>query len=418
MCRDEVLAVNMINKRIILITDSYPPEIRSGSHVMHELALELRDRGYAVTVVTCYPRHNIAERDRSSVYQNVTREGGIDVIRVRTLPHKKIAYCVRAFSEITLPLFFWRAIRCYVKGHIDIVYVYSPPLPLAITGHVVKLTTGARFILNVHDIFPQNALDLGILTKGFIYRMYEYLEKYAYKSADYLLTPSQGNADFLIRCKHVPRTSVKILPNWVNTETYRIKSNRVRRFRQIYGLNGAFIFLFAGVVGPSQGLDALVRLAERVSSIKDLIFLVIGDGTDLHRVMSLAKAANLSNIQFRPYVSKDEYPKLVSEIDVGIVCLSSRNTTPVIPAKINNFMAAGKPVLAMLHTQSDGHDLIRMSHCGFSCNVDDSVKAEELTRYFYDERKNLDRFASSGMDYAKKHLDRRECVDALAHLFA
>ncbi|MHC1729931.1 MAG: glycosyltransferase [Syntrophobacteraceae bacterium] len=113
--------------KILIISDAYPPEIRSSSHLMQELAEELKERGHSVTVVTCQPRYNLAEAASSAPYEELTVEEGVRVIRVHTLPHHKVNFLLRGISQLTLPIIFWRRARQYIKEGLDAVLVYRPP---------------------------------------------------------------------------------------------------------------------------------------------------------------------------------------------------------------------------------------------------------------------------------------------------
>ena len=97
--------------RILLITDSYPPEIRSASHLMLELAEELRERGHKVSVATTWPRYNLDEGMSSKEFPEVCDENGIRVLRIKTLPHHRVAYWFRGIAELVMPLQFWRKLR-------------------------------------------------------------------------------------------------------------------------------------------------------------------------------------------------------------------------------------------------------------------------------------------------------------------
>ena len=148
---------------ILLVTDSYPPEIRSASHLMLELAQELTHRGHQVTVITTWPEYNLDQNENKKSFKALELENGIKVIRVKTLPHHNVNYIVRGLSQLIMPLqFLLKLYRHQIKP--DAVVVYSPPLPLALVGSWLG-HRGARTLLNVQDLFPQNAIYLGILTR-------------------------------------------------------------------------------------------------------------------------------------------------------------------------------------------------------------------------------------------------------------
>lgn len=401
---------------ILLITDSYPPEIRSASHLMQELAEELVKRGHEITVVTSYPQYNLTQDSRDKVFEEFTIENNVNLIRIKTLPLHKVNYFIRGISQLVLPYILFSRIKQYIKNKIDVVIVYSPPLSLAIAGLKVKKKYCAGFILNVQDIFPQNAIDLGILKNSLLIRFFERLERKAYEGADKITAHSENNMRFLIEKKQLSQNKVSILYNWIDTAPYT-NEKRTGFFRNEYGLNDKFIFLFAGVIGPSQGLDLIINAAREVRDFGNIVFLLVGDGTEKDNLIKMAESFSLTNVLFKSFVSKEEYPGLVKDADVGIVCLSSKNKTPVVPGKILGYMAASIPVVAFLNKESDGHIIIKDAKCGYSSTSDDYKKAIEIILKVYKEKDQLKKYGENGFKYVSSHFTKDICIDNLEKLF-
>lgn len=400
--------------RILLVTDAYPPEIRSASHLMIELAEELSARGHSVTVLTSWPKYNLDETDAQRTFREFENERGIDVVRVRTLPHHNVNFVVRGLAQITMPRLFLRALRRHNNENFDAVLVYSPPLPLAKVGATLRRQTGARFILNIQDIFPQNAIDLGVLRNRLLITWFERMERRAYADADVVTVHSPGNRAFLMQSgKLKDPTKLRILHNWIDVGSIRTQPSS-QRFREMWGLTGKFVFLFAGVMGPSQYLETVLSVAEALKDESDLVFLIVGDGMEKPRLQNLAQERGLKNVVFKPFVSKAAYSQLVNEVDVGMVTLSPRNRTPVVPGKILGYMAAAKPVLAFLNRESDGHELVAEAGCGVSVHSDAPMKEiVDATRSLLARRNDLETLGSNGYSYVVEHFDKSVCVDTL-----
>lgn len=400
---------------IILIAVAYPPEIRSGSHLMQELAEELRDRNNAVTVATCYPQYNLARNVLKNEYSECSIEAGIRVIRIHTPPHHKVKFIVRGLSQLSLPFIFWSKLRKYLKDGIDAVVVYAPPLPLWKVGYFIKKSCGARFILNIQDIFPQHAIDLGVLRNPLLVRFFERMEKKAYDYADVVTVHSAGNREFLLKKEKLPASKLVTLHNWVDVGDYEEPQND-GYYRRKLKLDGAFIVFFGGVIGPAQGLDLIVDAAKIIQSEKQIVILIMGDGMEKQRLMERVQQADLKNVIFHPFVSKEEYGKLLKEVDVGLICLTSKNKTPVVPGKILGYMAAGVPVLAFLNRESDGHQIIHEACCGYSGFSNDVQSAAQMIIKMYEERNGLKEVGLNGYHYAVKNFSLKVCVDKLEGL--
>ena len=404
---------------ILIVTSSYPPEIRSSSHLMQELSEELSSRGYSITVVTSYPKVNLDKIAANTSYALLSKENNINVVRIKTPihPHQKSNFITRGISYLVLPYIFFRNIKKNIAHNIDLIIVYSPPLTLALVGSMVKKKYRAKFILNVQDIFPQNAIDLGILTNPLLIRLFEKIEKKAYHDADIVTVHSESNRRFITRNNRFAPNKIVTLHNWIDLEEFQT-NDKTGIFRKIFPhIRNKFVFFFGGVLGPSQGLDFIIDAARHISHIKEIIILLVGDGLKKERLEEKVKAYQLENVIFHQFVSKSDYHGLLADVHVGLVCLSRKNKTPVVPGKILGYMAAGVPVLAFLNKESDGHQIIREARCGYSEYSDDPQKAAELMLKMYQERNFLKEFGVNGSNYAGKHFSKTVCVNKLETLF-
>jgi len=400
---------------ILLITITYPPEIRAISLMMREIAEELKLRGHKVTVLTSAPRGDLIAHGERHHFPELLTENGVKVVRVKNAHRQKHSYVMRGIAEVMLPRFFFMALKKYLNEKIDAVVVYSPPLPLAMLGIKIKKRYGAKYLLNVQDIFPQNAIDLDIIRNRFLISYFEWMEKRAYIEADRITAHSPSNSKFLMHKKKVPKKKIGVVYNWIDLTPYK-KIDRTEIFRKRYGLGKKFILLHAGIMGPAQGLAFIIQVAREVKAINDICFLLIGDGSQKKKLMEMANDYGLSNVIFKPFVSKQEYPFLAKDADVGLVCLSDRNKTPVYPGKLLGYMAASIPVVAFLNNQSDGHHIIQEAKCGYSLVSGNYRKAAELIIKVYNEKETLERLGHNGYKYALSHFSKKACIDKLEKL--
>ncbi|NDY83465.1 glycosyltransferase family 4 protein [Orrella sp. NBD-18] len=400
---------------ILLVTDSYPPEIRSASHLMLELAQELKCRDHRVTVITTWPEYNLDQDQALRDFKEFETEDGINVIRVKTLPHHNVNYLVRGLSQLLMPVQFLLKLRKY-KIKPDAVVVYSPPLPLALVGSWLR-RKGVRNLLNVQDLFPQNAIDLGILTSKMQIKFFQAIERYAYRTADVVTVHSDGNRKMVLQQHPELGSKLRLLHNWVDIDHHSHEDESSSRtqvdFRQKWGIKQKHVAVFAGVMGPSQYLELILGVAERLQDQNDLLFLLVGDGKEKEKLQALAKDKNLNNIQFEGFISRDVYPDLLKACSIGLVCLSPQNKTPVVPGKILGHMASGLPVVAFLHTASDGHAMIADAKCGVSANSADWEDCAEVLRALMQRSDEFESIGLSGKKYATEHFSKEVCVSQL-----
>ena len=377
---------------------------------MLELAEELINRGHHITVITTWPEYNL---DQNSVRRSFTEknvEKGITVLRIKTLPHHNVNYLLRGLSQLLMPLQFLRKLRKH-KIQPDALVVYSPPLPLALVGSWLRYNK-IRFVLNVQDLFPQNAIDLGILTNPLQVRFFRALENFAYRTADLVTVHSEGNLRAVLKQYPDLVSKIKILHNWVDVDYH--ESGFVQYdFRKKWNIQQKNIAVFAGVMGPSQNLELLLHVAAQMQDEKELLFLLVGDGKEKEMLQKLAQEKSLNNVRFEGFVSRDEYNDLLRICSIGLVCLSPQNQTPVVPGKILGYMAAGLPVAAFLHSSSDGHGVVKSAQCGFSA---DSANKDACIQSMRDLMSHTDAFkelGEKGKCYAAKHFSKELCVSKL-----
>jgi colanic acid biosynthesis glycosyl transferase WcaI len=402
---------------ILLITDPYPPQLYSISLMMQQLAEELSVRGNKVTVVTPWPRNNLSSENRQTTYSEFSKENDVNVIRVKTLPLHNISFIIRGISQLLLPALFWVKIRKYCKFKIDAVLVYSPPLTFSILGNKIKRRFGARYILNIQDIFPQSPMDLGAMRNKMLIRFFENMEQKAYKNADVITSHTINSRKFLIEKKNISSNRIHYIPNWIDIKPY-LNIKRTNSFRKLYGIENKFVFLFAGVMGRAQGIDLIIRAASEVNKIsEEICFLLVGEDKENGRLMGMVQALSVKNVIFHPFVSQEKYPELVKEADAGLVCLSSQNKTPVIPGKAWGYMAASIPIVAFLNKESDGHVVIKEANCGYSIVSDASVEeAKKFLIRVFDEKDKLKGYGENGHSYMLKNFTKAACLTKLIDL--
>lgn len=400
---------------ILILSDSYPPEVRSAAQLMKDLAEGLATEGHRVSVVTSMPAYNLAERASAVKLEKDFTENGVRILRTITLPHHRVHFFMRGIAQLVLPFLFFYTAKKNLREKIDVVILHSPPLPLALAAAKIKKVYGARFILNVHDIFPQNAVDLGIMTQWPLIRFFEWMEYKAYRDADLLVVPSESHKRYLNEKRSVSSSKVAVVPHWINIRPFELAKN-TGRFRKQYRLDGKFIFLFAGVLGPSQGLELILNLADWVRGKTDIVFLFVGDGSEKERLRELAKQKNLTNVRFESFISSEEYPDLLAEADVGLIVLTEKNTTPAVPAKLIGYMAAGLPVAAFLHNESDGHLIVKEARCGYSALSGNAQEALSVIERLYGEKEQLKELGKNARAYVRKYFQKEICVKQWAEL--
>jgi glycosyltransferase involved in cell wall biosynthesis len=360
--------------RIALIADAYPPLRTSGAVQMRDLAQEFALQGHEVTVV-------VPSTGRGKPW-TVEIADGVQVLRLAALTTKDTGYIRRTIGETLLSFTMWRNIRKSPlrSVHWNAVVWYSPSIFLGPLVGRIKRTTHCRSYLVLRDIFPEWAVDMGLLRKGLAYRFFKLVEQYQYSVADTVGVQSPSNLGYLAQWAKTSGRRLEVLHNWL-AEAPNIGSAITVSDTP---MNGRIIFVYAGNMGIAQGMDMIFDLANRLKSRRDIGFMFVGRGSEVPRLKALAGMRALDNVVFHEEVDPKEIPGLLAQCHIGIVALDPRHRTHNVPGKFLAYMQAGIPVLARINAGSDLAELIETERVG-RVYVGDSVDslqciAEELCR--------------------------------------
>lgn len=400
---------------LLVLTNYFPPEIGSASHLFYELSESLVKNGHKVTVVTGFPSYNVKEIPKRYRRRFFLREklDGIKIIRLATVSLPREVPVTRGLEHFLVSLVLF--LGGLISSKQDLVLVYSPPLPLGLSAYVLGRMKRIPFILNVQDIFPQNAIDLGILTNRFLINLFEAIERFIYKKADYITVHSEGNRKQVI-AKGATSRKVIIIPNWVDTTLIR-PSQEPNKFERDNNLAGKFIVSFAGIMGYSQDLETVIESAALVKSYEDILFLLVGDGVRKEKLQMKVKALKLSNVRFLSMQPRNIYPHILNASHVCLVTLKKEVKTPVIPSKLLGIMAAGRPVVASLDPNNEATKIIQTAKCGFCV---DPENPKELSRAILKLCRNpalRDKLGKNGRCCVEKRFSRVICIRKYQSLF-
>ena len=401
---------------ILILTEAFPPEIRSASHLLYELAQSLVEKGFKVTVITRFPKDYINEIDKKYTGKLFYREnmGEINVIRLNSFSFFRHIPLLRGLSQFILSSLF--IIGGLVSGRQDIIFTYSPPLPLGISAYLLGKIKEAPFIFNVQDIFPQSVIDLGLLRNKILIKISELMERFIYKKASYITVHSEGNRENII-FKNINPKKIIVLYNWVDTDLIKPMINQYNKFKEKNNLNGKFVISYAGAMGFPQGLDVVIRCAGLLKSYKNIIFLLVGDGVKKDSLKKKAKDLGLNNINFLPIQPKNVYPSILYASDICLVTLDKNVLTPAVPAKLLSIMASGRPVVASMNLKGDAPKIIKSAECGYCVEAAD-VKgfSDAILKLYHNPTLGVD-LGKNGREYVVKHFSRQACIKEYEKLF-
>lgn len=328
--------------RILCLVDSYFPSTKSSAKLMDDLARALQAEGHDVALA--------APDDRLDAPASVRDEAGLTVLRTRSGQRKGANLFTRAVNEIRMPRRMWKQGRPFFRDFgCDLVIFYSPSIFLApLVERIVRLHR-CRTYLILRDIFPQWALDAGVLKPGPICRYFRRIERRQYAVADVIGVQTPKNLEYFDRPELAGRHRLEVLFNW-KADT---PPPPPIGLREKLGLSGKVVFFYGGNIGIAQGMDALLELADRLRDRPDAHLLLLGEGSEVPRLRAEARRRNLPNITFHPAVPQADYLAAVGEFDVGLLSLDASLKTHNFPGKLLDYLYHGIPVLATINPGND-----------------------------------------------------------------
>jgi glycosyltransferase involved in cell wall biosynthesis len=331
--------------RVIYLCQHFPPETGAPQIRVFEVSKELMKQGHQIEVITAFPHHPhgvIPPEYRGKFYMFEEWEG-VPVHRTWIYPSKKGSFWKRLASYFS---FTFSAFYGLLKAKpTDVIICNSPPLFLGITGYLGAKLKRAKFVFNIADIWPESAVELGILKNKTFIKLAEILERFLYKKSWKIAAATDGIGDYMVN-KGKDRKDVFLLPNGVNTDFFSPLSPDTDLMNEL-NLHGKTVFTYGGNLGYAQGLDSILETAALLQEeYPNVHFLFVGDGPEKEHLLALKDKLSLSNVTFYGAVPLEKMPKIFSITDYSVVSLRNINLFKgARPSKIFPALSTGTPVL-------------------------------------------------------------------------
>lgn len=346
---------------VLFLTLAYP-EGQDERNIYTDLMQEFYLNGDKVYVV-CQRERRLGKPT------GLKQENNINVLRVKTGNVTKTNLIEKGISTILLQKHFIKAIKkflCDVK--FDLILYSTPPITFERVVKYVKDRDSCKSYLLLKDIFPQNAVDLGMLKENsLIWRYFRAKEKQLYKISDHIGCMSPANVRYIL--KHNPeieRNKVEECPNCIKPSPL-LKNNDKKRFeiRDKYGIpRDSVVFIYGGNLGRPQGLGFLLDIIDNMNYRTDIFFLIVGSGTEYERINNHITKGCHRNAKLIKFLPRSEYDALLGSCDVGLIFLDPRFTIPNFPSRLTAYMESAMPVAAATDVNSDLKDILIEANFG------------------------------------------------------
>lgn len=355
-----------------------------------DLVLEIHKHGHNVFPVA--PAIHENEVGLFKEYKN------IQVLRVKTLPLFNVNPLKKGIANVLLPYQYKRAILKYYSDiKIDLIIAPTPTVMFGDIFKSLKKYFGAKTYLILRDIFPQNAVDLGLMKKkGILFSFFRIKEKKLYRFSDKIGCTSEANIEFIRNNNNIDPSKLHILYNF-SKQIKRTIPNPELINR--YGLENKFIIIFGGNIGIPQKIENIISFAKECQKYPDVVFLIIGKGTQLISIRTLAEKKQLNNIHFLDFIPREEYKDILALGNIGLISLNEKFTVPNTPYKLNDYMDAGLPILASVDNATDLGQILAESGTGLAAQAGNVSDLMEKFRILYSDKDLREQMSKNGQVY-------------------
>lgn len=378
-------------KRLLIYAHYYIPDTASTGQILHELAEGMLDK-FDITVICVVPSYlgTVEEKYKTQKYykENIN---GVKVLRIRVPEFSKTNKKSRVKNIVS---YFWGAMRATFRvGKMDYVLSISqPPILGGLLGVWGKWIKHAKYIYNIQDFNPEQVMAVGYTKNKLITSAMMCFDKFSCRQSDLIITVGRDLVETVenrFKGKKVPKTVM--INNWIDeSEIYPLPEDhpKVLAFKKQYGLDGKFVIMYSGNIGLYYDLENLIQVIKRfgpdtkTQDGKEVVFAFVGAGSVLDTLKNYTKKHDMHNVVFIPYQNKTD---LIYSLNAGDVhlCVNAKGIKGVsCPSKAYGIMAAGKPILGVLESNSEVRCLIEDTHGGLCCEPGEYNKVEKNIHWF------------------------------------
>lgn len=400
----------MRKKRILVLGINCLPELTGIGKYTGEMITWMAEQGHDTTMITgfpYYPNWKVQEPYKGQWYKDETMyDGNLKIYRCPLYIPSKPSGLKRLIHE---SIFFISAgfvvFKMLFKPKQDLIFAIAPPFHLAILALFYRFLRGGRIVYHVQDLQIEAAKELKMLRYKWMFDMLFGIERFILRKMDFISTISEGMMKKV--GDKIPK-NITFFPNWVDTETFYPVSERASlKVKWGYHTDDQVV-LYSGSIGEKQGLDSLIRIADRLKEHSNIKFVICGTGPYKNELIRMADESQLSNLSFLPLQGFDVFNQFLNMADVHLVLQKANASDLVMPSKLTTILAVGGLALVTANPGTTLHDVIIEHGMGVIIPAEDECAlAETLIRI---SENDFEPCRKNARKYAEKYLDKRNIL--------
>jgi len=348
-------------RRILILNQSFWPDVVATAQYAHDLARNLRSRGHDVTVIasrslygqpgTALKRHEVVD--------------GITVYRVSSNIFSKRGIAARSVDFLAFN------VACLVKAvtlpkHDVVIALTTPPF-IAVIGILLRLFKGSRFVFWTMDLYPDLPLAAGVIRRtSFVYRIFDRLDRLCLRRADRVIALGRCMQERLL-AKGVNPDRLRLIAPWADPDEVPAgDAARTDRLRQEWGIGDRFVIQYSGNFGIGHDLETVCKAMLLLKDDPGLLWLFVGGGVMWPAIQQFVAQHGISNVLFKPYQPRSRLGELIRVGDLHLVLMSPEFEGVILPSKFYGVLAAGRPAVFVGPRGSEVARVIAEEQCGFT----------------------------------------------------
>ena len=331
-------------------------------------------------------------------------------------PKVEKAHFVRRYlSGIRYSMKIGKLIKQYIN-ECDTVFVQSSPTVLYTLYYARKYSGNKKVIYNVQDMFPGSSIASGVMPKKWMQEIFYRLQKIAYKKSDIITAISEDMKNKLIE-QGVPNDKIKVIVNWFDDSSVHEVPWSNNRFVQKYNMTpDKFYVQYAGTMGYVFDYEMVINVADKLKDHSDIVFQMIGEGSQKEAFIQAAKIKGLNNIIFLPLEKQEMVSDVYSACSVCFIPLKKGVIGNSVPSKAGLLMACKRAILTSVDKDSDYYNMIE-KHAGVAAPNDDVDSIVQAILYMRDNRDICSQYGKVGYEYGHELYSRSNNMKKYIDLF-
>ena len=378
--------------------------------IYSDLVRELAKRGINIHVV--FPR----ERREMLPTELVTIDN-ITLLKVKTGNITKTDFIEKGISTLTIESQYLRAVKKYFSDiHFDLIMYSTPPITFERVVNYFKKKHQTKTYLMLKDIFPQNAVDIGLIKNGgVIWKYFRKKEKKLYEISDMIGCMTKGNVQYILNHNpNIDEQKLEIFPNSIEPIDSKTTKSTNYDLKDKYQIpHRANLFIYGGNLGKPQGPDFLLKVIENFYKVDNSFLLIVGSGTEYEKIKHFIETTHPKNVGLVQFLPKIEYDQLLKIADVGLIFLDRRFTIPNFPSRLTSYLEYSIPILAATDKHTDLKDILNQSKSGLWCESEDIDSFITLARKLANNEMLRKEMGENGRNYLEEHYDVRKTANTI-----